>query len=315
MNETLTRSEVATPGVPTDVYAARVIDAPGMPRVRCVLGEGATWSAPRGELLWTDIQQRTLWAYAPRAKQIRHWALPGRLGCFALTAQPDILLAAFDHHLAWLDLATGETQRLVEFDLGLTTRANDGRCDRAGNFVFGTFDEKRDAAPAGSWYRYTPAGELQRLALPAVFIPNGLAFNQAGTRMYFCDSMEGVIRQADYNPDTGGLGPQHVFAQVNDGEPDGATVDADDHYWSAHWGAGAVQRYAPDGTPAGRVTSSARQPSCMAFGGDNLSTLFITSAQLGLDDSALAEQPDAGALFAAALPFQGVPEAVFGGVP
>jgi sugar lactone lactonase YvrE len=40
------------------------------------------------------------------------------------------------------------------------------------------------------------------------------------------------------------------------------------------------------------------QPTSCAFGGDDLATLYVTSARDGLSDSALAAQPLAGGLFA-----------------
>ncbi|MES2978376.1 MAG: SMP-30/gluconolactonase/LRE family protein [Pseudomonadota bacterium] len=294
------------------LQGAEPLPASGPLPVACLLGEGATWSAARGELLWTDIESRRLWSFNPASSLYRDWPMPGRLGSFALTADASRLLAAFDHYLAWLDLGTGDVTPLVEFDHGLKTRANDGRCDRQGNFVFGTFDEVRQGAPAGSWYRYTAAGVLQPLALPPVFIPNGIAFSLDGQRLYFCDSMQGLLQRARYNAATGEISDIQPFAQVTEGEPDGATVDADDCYWSALWGAGAVQRYRPDGSEAERVALNATQPSCLAFGGPALDTLYVTSARVGLSAEALAKEPEAGHVWHLPTALRGVPEALFG---
>ena len=278
----------------------------------CLLGEGATWSAARGQLLWTDIQGQRLWALEPLSQRLESWPLPGRLGSFALSADPNQLLAAFEHHLAWLDLASGQCRALAEFDQGLATRANDGRCDRAGNFIFGTLDEVRRGAPTGNWYRYSAGGVLERLALPPVFIPNGLAFSANGQRLYFCDSTECAVRCADYDAATGRVSQPRIFATLAQGEPDGATVDADDHYWCAQWGAGRVQRYTPGGVAAERVRVAASQPSCLAFGGAALGTLFITSARQGLSPVALQSEPDAGRVFSLASAWRGLPEPLFG---
>ncbi len=280
----------------------------------CQLGEGATWSAARAALLWTDIQGQRLWSYEPASGRSQSWPLPGRLGSFALTRDANRLLAAFEHHLAWLDLTTGRSQALAHFEDGLATRANDGRCDRAGNFIFGTFDEIRQGAPAGRWYRYSPDGALRPLDLPPVFIPNGLAFSGDGRRIYFADSMERAVRCADYEEATGAIKNARVFVQLAEGEPDGATVDAEGHYWSAQWGAGRLQRYATGGDPSGQVLLDASQPSCPAFGGPGLSTLFATTAKQGLDAQSLAAQPNAGRVFGVATPWRGLAEPLFGGV-
>jgi L-arabinonolactonase len=279
---------------------------------RCALGEAATWSAQRQALLWTDISGRRLWSFEPASGRIQHWTLPGRLGSFALTRERHRLLAAFEHELAWLDLRSGECQKLASFQVGAAVRANDGRCDRHGNFLFGTFDEQRDAAPQGRWWRCGTSGQLQALDLPPVFIANGLAFSPDGQRIYFCDSHERMLRCAGYDAAHGHIGEPHAFAQVKDGEPDGATVDAQGHYWCAIWGAGQVLGWHADGTLMARVELPVSQPSCVAFGGRELQTLYITTARVGLSVEQLARESDAGALFAVDLPWPGLKEPLFG---
>jgi len=290
--------------VPT--FHARRVGGLDMPH--CALGEGATWSPHRQALLWTDISGCRLWSLEPKSGRMRHWTLPGRLGSFALTADRHRLLAAFEHHLAWLDLRSGDCQALARFQEGEPVRANDGRCDRRGHFLFGTFDEQRDGPPRGRWWRYSAQGELQALGLPPAFIANGLAWSPDGRRLYFCDSAERLLRCASCEPDSGRIGEPRVFAQVPAGEPDGATVDALGHYWCAIWGAGQVLAWRPDGTLLARVLLPVSQPSCVAFGGRELRTLFITTARVGLGIEQQAREPDAGALFAVELPWAGLAE-------
>lgn len=300
------------PSTATDavhMFPARKVQAAGLPH--CELGEGATWSVARGALLWTDITAHRLWSYEPGSQRIRHWDLPGQLGSFALTPDPDRLLAAFEHHLAWLDLQSGRCEALVEFQVGQAVRANDGRCDRQGNFVFGTLDTQRGPRPQGRWWRYSASGHLRALDLPPVLIPNGLAFSPAGDRLYFCDSTEARLRCAGYPGTHGHLTHPQVFAPVHVGEPDGATVDAQGHYWSAHWGAGAVVGFGGDGRVLARIELPVSQPSCVAFGGADLKTLYITTAQSGMSAEQRASEPDAGALFEVRLPWHGLPEPLY----
>lgn len=287
-------------------FQATRVGGPDMPR--CTLGEGATWSPDRQALLWTDISGRRLWSWEPANHALRHWSLPARLGSFALTPEGHRLLAAFEHHLAWLDLRSGQTHSLAHFDEGLPTRANDGRCDRAGHFLFGTLDEARGPQTLGRWWRYSAHGQLTQLDLPPARIPNGLALSPDGERLYFCDSLEQRLRCAAYEASTGHIAQPQVFAPLAAGEPDGATVDAQGHYWSALWGTGTVLGFAPDGQVMARVELPVSQPSCVAFGGPDLRTLFITTARVGLSPPQLAQQVDAGCLFAAELPWAGLAE-------
>jgi len=291
-------------------FQAQRVAAEHMPR--CDLGEAATWSAARGALLWTDIAGCRLWSFEPATKHVRHWTMPSRLGSFALTPDPQRLLAAFEHQLAWLDLRHGEVTPLVDFDDKLPTRANDGRCDRTGHFVFGTLDEQRGPIPLGHWWRYSAQGSLSRLNLPAVTIPNGLAFSPDGARMYWCDSAQPRLYCGDHQAADGHIANPQVFANLHQGEPDGATIDAQGNYWSAQWGASCVLAFNPQGQVIARVQLPVSQPSCVAFGGPHLRTLYITTARVGLSQAQLALQADAGALFKVELPWVGLPEAVFG---
>ena len=73
------------------------------------------------------------------------------------------------------------------------------------------------------------------------------------------------------------------------------------------WGAGRIDRYAPDGTITGRITVPAPQVTSLAFGGDNLTTLFITTARDGLSAQELASAPESGSVFMAAASVPGQP--------
>jgi L-arabinonolactonase len=59
------------------------------------------------------------------------------------------------------------------------------------------------------------------------------------------------------------------------------------------------------------VPLAAPQPSCPAFGGPDLTTLFVTSAHLGMSEADRAAAPLSGALFAQALEIRGLPESRF----
>jgi len=96
--------------------------------------------------------------------------------------------------------------------------------------------------------------------------------------------------------------------------PDGLTVDADDHVWSAHWGGARLTRYRPDGAIAQVVAMPVPQCTSCCFGGPDLATLFVTSASIGLDAAARTAAPLSGGLFAVTgLSIRGRPTARFGG--
>ena len=67
--------------------------------------------------------------------------------------------------------------------------------------------------------------------------------------------------------------------------------------WVGLWGGSAVHRYAPDGRLDTIVRVPASQVTSCAFGGPDGSTLFITTARVGLTEDALRLEPHAGGLF------------------
>ena len=207
-------------------------------------------------------------------------ACPSASPRFALCADPRYLLLGLATHLAFFELATGETRRIVDVEPGLNTRVNDGRCDRQGRFVFGTKDEGAPLQAIGGFYRLNHDLSLERLPLPA---PRDLEQHRVQSRRHddvllrFADT----ARSACATTARGVIANDRLFTQLTDatGEPDGSTVDRDGGLWNAQWGGRRVVRYGPDGVETERVDVPTAQPSCVALGGAQLGTLYITSAR------------------------------------
>ncbi|WP_408121079.1 SMP-30/gluconolactonase/LRE family protein [Caballeronia grimmiae] len=290
---------------------AHAMDAQLLIDSRCELGEGATWCAASGRFWWTDIEGKRLWRYDPRDGATASFEMPERLACFALCADPNVLLLGLASRLAFFEIASGKIETIVEVEAHLPTRLNDGRCDREGRFVFGTKHDVDDAQPIGGMYRLNLDLSLERLPLGDFAINNSTAFSPDGATMYYCDTPTRHIRACDY-PD---FGNQRVFVELSDdtGFPDGSIVDADGGLWNAQWAGRRVVRYAPDGRETARIAVPSAQPSCVAFGGASLDTLFITTARAGLDDDALDADPHAGGIFTAQPGVRGIAEPVFAG--
>lgn len=274
--------------------------------------EGVIWDDLKGLVRWTDIATSMLYAYDPKTGRVTEQKLGARVCCFALTHEPGVLLLAMEKQVARFDTVTEELEVLADIEPDLPgTRANDGRCDRHGNLVFGTLNERGPEKIASFW-RYTHDGRLDRLALPKAAITNSICFSPDGGTMYFTDSPTAQIMACDYDGVTGAIERIRLFAQLEAGnEPDGSTIDADGFLWNAEWGASRVVRYAPDGTVDAIVNLPARQPSCVSFAGQELDRMVITSANKYIDQAALT--PDDGAIFIGTPPRgRGLPEARFG---
>ncbi|MCE4555433.1 SMP-30/gluconolactonase/LRE family protein [Roseateles cellulosilyticus] len=271
------------------------------------LGEGLQWHAPSGRWWWTDIEGRTVNAWTPGASTTLVLRFAERVGCFTHCRSGALLLALAKRvaRLRIPDLqATGsfevQPEELAPLEAHLpTTRANDGRCDRSGNFVFGTLDEGDPRQPIGSFYQYSTAHGLRRLPLDGVAIANSVCFSLDGRRMYYCDTMHPRILVCDYDAATARVSEPRLFVKKDfDGcSPDGSIIDAKGCLWNAEWGNAAIARYAPDGRLLGRYPVPVSNPTCPALGGPNGDQLFVTTARAGLSTAELMAQPLSGSLF------------------
>jgi L-arabinonolactonase len=168
-------------------------------------------------------------------------------------------------------------------------------------------------APVGVLYRFDGDGLTQ--VLDNVAVPNSLCWSPDGRTMYFSDGREPVIHSFSYDTARGLPSQRREFARLPDGSgiPDGAAIDAEGFLWSAIYGGGAINRYAPDGRPDFVLPLPVSQPTSCTFGGPGFDTLFITTARQRLSDDELAAQPLAGALLAVQVGVRGLPEPEFRG--
>ena len=130
--------------------------------------------------------------------------------------------------------------------------------------------------------------------------------------MYFADSLRYTIFAYDFDPETGEMSGERVFATSS--KPafaDGSTVDAEGYLWNAEFNGWRVVRYAPDGHVDRVIDVPTHRPTCCAFGGPNLDVLYITTASQQMSTDELAQQPLAGSLLAMAIDVYGLAEPRF----
>lgn len=271
-----------------------------------MLGEGPLWHPEAGCLFWFDIIGKRLYRRTATGDvSVMELAC---MGSAAAWIDAGNLLIGADDGFYVLDLATGalHPHMALEADIEMT-RSNDGRVDPWGRFWLGTMGRELEAG-AGTLYRLD--GSRLEILKQEVTTPNSIAFSHDRKRAYFSDSPTGNILVFDLNPDSGEILRQRVFASVDaDGvSPDGSVVDSEGFLWNAECGGGRLVRYAPDGTVNRIVELPVSRPTCPAFGGQDLRTLFITTARETLDEDALAAEPHAGALLAIDVDVPGVPE-------
>lgn len=290
-----------TPLTPVDIF-----------RVGNILGEGILWDSRRQVLWWTDIQASRLYRHDWALGKLQTLHAPERVGSFGLIAGSESLITAFASGIAVHDPSRQSVEWLARpAAIAPGIRFNDGRVDRRGRFWSGTMVEDKRLGPLGCLYCIQGAGEL-RCPVQGVRISNGLCSSPDGSQLYFADSPTRTIRVYELIEPEGILGTGRIFAQTPEGAfPDGATVDVDGCIWSAHWGAGCVVRYTPDGRIDRTLQVPTRYPTCVCFGGPGLDILCVTSAREDLNDATLRAEPHAGDVFLYRTGIQGLPESEY----
>jgi sugar lactone lactonase YvrE len=275
--------------------AFEVMTAPG-----ARLGEGPVWDERRQCLWWIDILGGLVHRLNPATGAVNAIAAGHDVGALALCDDGDLLIA-LPGQLVALDPETG--RRVVLAPVALPgQRFNDGACDPRGRFWVGTLSYDRTPG-AGALYRLAPGARLVsggRLvpALTGVTVSNGIDWSPDGALMYYVDTETARIDVIDFGVAAGTLGTRREFAAIDpaDGVPDGLAVDAEGGIWLALFGGHRVIRLDADGRLDREIRLPVSHPTSVAFGGPDLTDLYVTSATRALSAAELAEQPLAGAL-------------------
>ena len=270
----------------------------GEPRLfrnpKATLAESLVWD-PVGDLLWCDITEGTFHR-SPKignafGMQDSHAALPAPLASFHQAASGGHVLSLGDHVVLVND--AGElTRELATIEHAVDgMRLNEGKVDPFGRWVTGSLDPSGQGN--GAIYAIDSDGGVQVL-LRGIGISNGFEWSRDGRTMYFADTDEKTIYRADYSLDAE---LSNIEAVTVGHSHDGATMDADGYLWTAIYGEGRVMRVSPDGTEDMSIALPAPNVTSVAFGGDDLSVLYVASARENMSPQELRSSPMAGAIF------------------
>lgn len=261
----------------------------------CELGEGPLWHPGLDQLFWFDIIGKRLLTCTDEGP--RHWQFDEHVSA-AGWVDDTTLLVASQTQLMRFDLATGTRDTVVALEANNPiTRSNDGRADPWGGFWIGTMGIKAEPG-AGAIYRYY-RGELRTLHSP-ISISNAICFSPDLAFAYFTDTPTNNVMRQSLDPDTGWPSADaETWLDLNPSGlvPDGAVTDADGNVWIAHWGAGCVAGYSAHGKLIRKVDVPGRHATCPAFGGEDFTTLYCTSAREGIAEPILDQNPENGMTF------------------
>ncbi|QOZ54018.1 SMP-30/gluconolactonase/LRE family protein [Bradyrhizobium sp. CCBAU 53338] len=272
--------------VPTSVVSAE----------RCHLGEGPTYDVSTDTAWWFDIREGRLFEAHLGGGSIRVHAL-GRMASALgrIDAERQLVVAEDGCYIRTLSDGAMTLFCPLEAD-NPATRSNDCRVHQSGTFWIGTMGRKAERGLGAIYALHR--GKISTL-FPGISIPNSICFSPDGTTGYFTDTARAVLYAVPLNADTGlpRGEPEVLLRHTGIGGIDGSVCDADGRIWNACWGAGRVDVYSPQGERLRSLHVPARQASCPAFVGPDLSGLLVTSAWQDMDAEARAADPQAGCTF------------------
>ena len=273
----------------------------------CTLGEGPLWHPQRKRLFWFDIPRGKLHSSNPFGDQKRSWDF-GEAASAMGWIDRQTLLVATASGLQKLNLFTGRWETLVEVETdNPNTQSNDGRAGPGGHFWFGTVGTKLEKN-AGSYYLYAN-GRLEKL-FDGVSVPNSTCFSPDGKTAYLGDTVAQIVWRWELDKHGLPTGDKQVHLDFTETTiyPDGSVCDQEGYLWNAQWDSSRIARYAPNGKLDRTISLPVTRPTCPAFGGPDLNWLYVTTATMGLSETELSKQPNAGRVLSIKLDVVGIPE-------
>ncbi|TCU81558.1 sugar lactone lactonase YvrE [Curtobacterium sp. PhB42] len=275
---------------------------------RAVLAESIVWDPSAQLLRWTDITLGTLVTAQSDGTVVSTVPLPPPLASFQPRASGGFVAALGDTVVVTDEhgVVERELTRVEHATAGL--RFNEGKCDPFGRFLVGSMN-LTTGEPDGALYSVEADGTT-RLLRGGFGVTNGFEWSDDGTVMYVTDTSVSTIYRGSYGPH-GELGELEPFVVGH--AHDGLVRDDEGCSWSAVYGGGRVERYGPDGSHLETVELPTPNVTSVAFGGPDMSTLFVASARENLTEEQLEEHPSSGAILAVPTRVHGFPANTFSG--
>ena len=265
---------------------------------KSVVGEGPIWDFENHVLYWLDIFGKELHFHDPSSGSHEVRELEELVGT-VVCRQSGGLVLALKSGFAFYDVDSEVVTPIVDPESHIpTNHFNDGKCDPAGRLWAGTMPDSEDS-PAGGMYRLDADLSVHQM-FDNVTISNGICWSSDAKTMYYIDTPLMKIEAFDYDNVTGAVENRRTCCEIFEEAawPDGMAIDVDDKLWVGHYFGDYVRRWDPEtGECIDKIKLPCSNVTACAFGGDNLETLYITTATHALNEEQLAQQPLAGGLF------------------
>ncbi|MCQ2959202.1 MAG: SMP-30/gluconolactonase/LRE family protein [Bacteroidales bacterium] len=260
------------------------------------VGEGPIWDYKYNRLLWIDTQG-SVFIYTPSNGINKEIKIDKMVGTVVPYSEDTVVVALKDG-IYKLNLKTEQLFFLSAPEGGIeTNKYNDGKCDSQGRLWVGTMDNNCEPHKANF---FVFDGKNSKKVLENVTISNGVAWSLDNKTMYYQDTPTLNVSAFDFDEEKGEISNRReiIHFPENLGTPDGNTIDEEGMLWIANWGAACVTRWNPHtGELLQKIDVPALNVSAVAFGGENLDELYITTASYYMPEDKASHYPEAGKLF------------------
>jgi len=276
----------------------KVFSAECVPNTKGDLGEGLLWDERNETIMWVDAFVKIINTWNPATKTLIERKYDSLVTSIAKRESGGYVVAAGLKLIVLnenLDVIGTSPLEMPNENV----RTNDGNVDINGNYWVGCF--ANDAKPKqGNLRRISPNFD-SKVFLKDITIANGMDWSPDNKICYYIDTPTKKVSRFNFNIETSELDGELEAIDVSEysGAPDGMCVDSLGNLWVAFWGGGCIRSFSPSGELIAQVDVPATLVTNCAFGGPDLSTLYITCAIPSYEDFVKGEEPLAGSLFKA----------------
>jgi len=272
-------------------------------------GEGPIWHCGRGTAMWVDILSGTIIEYHLESVNYSVYQCDRMVSAvFERTNNTNEVIVTVDCGVGLYNI------ELQEFTLKANLianwenmRCNDGAIDCSGDLWMSTTHVEHKEGE-GDLYCISKDWIVDK-EIPNVTISNGPCWSDDNTKMFHTDSLTHHIKSYYFSKERKILNEGQTTIKVPSklGFPDGMAMDKNGILWVAIWGGFCVAGFdSRTGKHVDSISLPVPHVSSVAFVGENLKKLLITTSRKDMDQQRLEAFPLSGCTFITDMEVSGV---------
>tara|TARA_B100001750_G_scaffold229838_1_gene225690 strand:+ start:177 stop:1076 length:900 start_codon:yes stop_codon:yes gene_type:complete len=263
---------------------------------KCILGEGTLWVKEHNSIYFVDIKKKKIFILNNKTKRKKNIKVNKEIG-FLAHIKKNTFILGLQGELRILNFKTKKIIKSIKIERNIRlNRINDGKTDPIGRLWFGTMDNLERSIKKGSLYCLDQKLNLKKVDTN-YYITNGPAFINSNN-FYHTDSRARRIYKIRVNKNLKII-QKKIFKKfsIKNGVPDGMTVDTNKNLWVTHFHGAKISVFNKKGNIIHTIKLPAKNITNCAFGGNNNSEVFVTSALKSMNKNEIKKYKYSGALF------------------